>query len=127
MALAARDKFYTHFLGGLCKNLQSVTNPMSTNHNKWKCREIGNLSRLCNMTTRNSRVSVHSSTKIQKATSEHKVEKQHAILTLFSNATIRKGSTNISINTLSNLQHYQYQVPTKTYKRLKPLSDSESD
>ena len=60
----------------------------------------GNLSHLCNLTTRNSGVSVHLSTKIQKATSEHKVEKQHAMPALFSNATISGGSINISINTL---------------------------
>ena len=89
------------------KNLQSVTHYSTVNESQQmemsrtlSSVATGNLSHLCNLTTRNSGVSVHSSTKIQKATSEHKVEKQHTMPALFSNATISGGSINISINTL---------------------------
>ena len=92
------------------KNLQSVTHYSTVNHSHQMemSRTLSsvatgnpcNLSHPCNLTTRNSGVSVHSSTKIQKAISEHKVEKQHAMPALFSNATISGGSINMSINTL---------------------------
>ena len=68
------------------KNLQSVTHYSTVNESQQmemsrtlSSVATGNLSHLCNLTTRNSGVSVHSSTKIQKATSEHKVEKQHTM------------------------------------------------
>ena len=119
------------------KNLQSVTHYSTVNESQQmemsrtlSSVATGNLSHLCNLTTRNSGVSVHSSTKIQKATSEHKVEKQHTMPALFSNATIRGGSINISINTLKQsptLSITSVDSPPKTYKRLKLLSDSESD
>ena len=86
------------------KNLQSVTHYSTVNESQQmeisRSHATGNLSHLCNLTTRNSGVSVHPSTKIQKATSEHEVEKQHAMSALFSNETISGGSINISINTL---------------------------
>ena len=68
------------------KNLPSVTHFSSVNESQQmemsrilSSVATGNPSHLWNLTTRNSGVSVHSSTKIQKATSEHKVEKQHAM------------------------------------------------
>ena len=119
------------------KNLQSVTHYSTVNESQQmemsrtlSSVATGNLNHLCNLTTRNSGVSVHSSTKIQKATSEHKVEKQHTMPALFSNATISGGSINISINTLKQsptLSITSVDSPPKTYKRLKLLSDSESD
>ena len=119
------------------KNLQSVTNYSTVNESQQmemsrtlSSVATGNLSHLCNLTTRNSGVSVHSSTKIQKATSEHKVEKQHAMPALFSNTTISGGIVNVSINTLKQsptLSVASLDSPPKAYKRLKLLSDSESD
>ena len=62
------------------KNQQSITHYSTVNESQQmemsrtlSSVATGNLSHLCNLTTRNS------STKIQKATSEHKVEKQHAM------------------------------------------------
>ena len=120
------------------KNLQSVTHYSTVNESQQmemsrtlSSVATGNLSHLCNLTTRisrNSGVSVHSSTKIQKATSEHKVEKQHTMPALFSNATISGWSINISINTLKQsptLSITSVDSPPKTYKRLKLLSQLE--
>ena len=119
------------------KNQQSVTQYSTVNESQQmemsrtlSSVATGKLSHLCNLTTRNSGVSVHSSTKIQKATSEHKVEKQHAMPVLFSNTTISGGSINISINNLKQSPTRSItslDSPPKTYKRLKLQSDTESN
>ena len=120
------------------KNLQSVNHYSTVNESQQmemsrtlSSVATGNRSHLCNLATGNSAVSVHSSTKIQKAASENKVEKQHAMPALFSNATISGGSINISINTLKQSPTLSItsvqDSPPKTYKRLRLVSDSESD
>ena len=106
------------------KNLQSVTHYTVNESQQMEMSRT-----LSSVATGKPPVSVHSSTKIQKATSEHKAEKQHAMPALFSNATISGGSINISINTLKQsptLSITRLGSPSKTYKRLKLLSDSES-
>ncbi|CAB4009971.1 zinc finger MYM-type 2-like [Paramuricea clavata] len=118
------------------KNLQSVTHYSTVNESQQmemsrtlSSVATGKLSHLSNLTTGNSGVEVHSSTNRQKTTSEHNVQ-EHAMPALFSNATISGGSINISINTLKQsptLSITNVDSPPKTYKRLKLLSDSESD